>query len=44
MNDRQPLTVDFGRTRDEIDRRQRDIIGLTPLEAFFEHMQHRFVS
>ena len=44
MDDSQPLTVDFGRAHDEIDRRQRDIIGLTPLEAFFEPMLHRFVS
>ncbi len=44
MDDRQPLTVDFRCAYDEIDGRQRDIIGLAPLEAFFEHVLHRVVS
>jgi hypothetical protein len=44
MDDCRALTVDFRCAHDEIDGRERDIIGLAPLEAVFKHLHHRFVS
>ncbi|BFG75506.1 hypothetical protein PTKU46_35390 [Paraburkholderia terrae] len=44
MHDGQPVAIDFGGPRDEIDWRQRNMIGLAAGESRFEHMRHGCVS
>ncbi len=44
VDDRQTVAVDFSCACYEIDRRERNIVGLTAAQAFVEHMRHRIVS